>query len=199
MSSVAPSQPVAQPVTELTDLAAALEGHGFSLTAATLEPLPDKGLAHDHVRLMGTGLLAGIPKQSQHGLDDVASLKYQAACVQRASVGGHAPQLHSLVSRSRWLPRGALPVGLLDRQRANCRGSWRPSFALASIHVLPLPPPAQRAPLTDAAERLVALLADVKSQTICLTGPARRSSALRAVSWNDCGRRAGKPTGRRAA
>ncbi|MEO7939049.1 MAG: hypothetical protein ABIR55_10525 [Burkholderiaceae bacterium] len=70
---------MAQPLTDLTVLAAALEGHDLSQAAAKLEPLPDKGLAYDHVRLAGMGLLARIPKQSQLGLDAVANLKYQAA------------------------------------------------------------------------------------------------------------------------
>ena len=42
-----------------------------------LEPLKAKGLAHDHVRLVGTGWLARIPKQSQMQLGAQENLIYQ--------------------------------------------------------------------------------------------------------------------------
>ena len=56
---------------------------------AVLEPLPDTGLAHSHVRLVGHGVLARVPKQSQMALSPVGNLAYQAACFERAAAGGH--------------------------------------------------------------------------------------------------------------
>ena len=73
-----------------------------------LEPLADKGLAHDNIRLVGTGLLARIPKQSQLSLSAGANLAYQVACFDRASQSGHAPHLHSTLPPSVHLARGAL-------------------------------------------------------------------------------------------
>ena len=43
-------------------LRAALRDAAHPYAEATLEPLPDKGLAHDHVRLVGSGVLARLPK-----------------------------------------------------------------------------------------------------------------------------------------
>jgi hypothetical protein len=44
-----------------------------------LEPLPDTDLAHDHVRRIGTGLLARIAKQSQMQLGAADNLDCQVA------------------------------------------------------------------------------------------------------------------------
>ena len=83
---------------------------GNALSNADLELMPDKGLAHHHVRLRGRGIVARIPKQSQMNLDALENLRYQAACFQRASVGGHAPRLIEVLNPSAALRRGALLV-----------------------------------------------------------------------------------------
>ncbi|EWS64222.1 hypothetical protein Y695_02537 [Hydrogenophaga sp. T4] len=75
-----------------------------------LEALPDKGLAHWHVRLKGTGLLARIPKQSQMALVAQDNLLYQSTCFRRAEPSGHVPQLEAVLAPSEHLPRGALLV-----------------------------------------------------------------------------------------
>ncbi|MDX1656380.1 MAG: aminoglycoside phosphotransferase family protein, partial [Candidatus Competibacteraceae bacterium] len=67
----------------LSSLARRLE-----VDVARLEPLPTTGLAHDHVRLSGSGRLLRVPKQSQLGLSAAANLAYQAACFKRAAPGG---------------------------------------------------------------------------------------------------------------
>ena len=46
---------------------------------AALQTMADKGLAHHHVRLVGTGLIARLPKHSQMGLGARDSLNYEAA------------------------------------------------------------------------------------------------------------------------
>ncbi|HET9206950.1 MAG TPA: hypothetical protein VFO28_11975, partial [Burkholderiaceae bacterium] len=58
---------------------------------APLQPMADKGLAHHHVRLVGSGAIARLPKQSQMGLDARAALDYEATCFERAGVSGAAP------------------------------------------------------------------------------------------------------------
>jgi len=85
-----------------------LEGHPGA--HGVLEPLRDKGLAHDHVRLVGSGLLARIPKQSQMDLGAADNLAYQMACFDRAAAGGHTPALRGRLPPSQALPRGALLV-----------------------------------------------------------------------------------------
>lgn len=100
-----------------------------------LEPLPDKGLAHWHVRLIRTGWLARIPKQSQMGLAASENLCYQSACFQRAAPSGHVPLLHSVSEPSAGMPRGALLVEDIVGTPASEPHHLAPIMqALAAIH-----------------------------------------------------------------
>ena len=129
------------------------------------EPLPDKGLAHWHVRLPGSGLLARVPKQSQMNLPAAENLAYQAACFARAAPSGHVPRLHSVLAPSQHLPRGALLVEEITGQPARLPHDL-PALvqALAAIHALPLPPEAERAPLLNPADPMAALLHEIGQQ-----------------------------------
>lgn len=132
---------------------------------ALLEPLADKGLAHDHIRLVGTGLLARIPKQSQLQLSADANLEYQGACFNRASPAGHAPHLRATLPPSIHLPRGALLVEEIVGRAASLPGDLPAIIrALASLHALALPPPAQRGPLLHAADPLRDLVEEIELQ-----------------------------------
>ena len=86
----------------------------LDVARADLQPLPDTGLAHDHVRIGDTGTLARVPKQSQLGLAAAENLDYQAACFARASASGHVPRLHEKLAPDAALPMGALIVDLID-------------------------------------------------------------------------------------
>ena len=124
----------------LTVLAAALAGSGSKWASAPLQRLKDKGLAHDHVRLRGTGVLARIPTQSQLQLSAQDNLAYQRACFERASAAGHAPHLRAVLSPSVYLPRGALLVEEIMGRNALLPGDLGlVAQALASIRALPLP------------------------------------------------------------
>ena len=131
----------------------------------TPEPLPDTGLAHWHVRLPGSGLLARVPKQSQMDLPAAANLAYQAACFARAAPSGHVPRLHAVLAPSSHLPRGALLVEEIIGQPARLPHDL-PALvqALAAIHALPLPPDAERAPLLNPADPMAALLHEIAQQ-----------------------------------
>jgi hypothetical protein len=135
------------------------------LAAVALEALPDKGLAHVHLRLAGTGLLARLPKQSQLGLGAADHLAYEAACFARAQPGGHTPRLHATVAPTAALPRGALLVDEIAGRPAQLPQDL-PALvdALASLHALPLPPAHARAPLRDAADPLTALRDEIDAQ-----------------------------------
>jgi len=149
----------------LSSLRHALIDTGHPLAGAGLHRLPDKGLAHDHVRLEGSGLLARVPKQSQMGLAAADNLAYQRACFVRAQACGHTPQLHGVLPPSDALPRGALlveeivgrPVRLPEDLPALAQ-------ALAALHALSLPAPAGRPPLRADADPLHALLDEVRQQ-----------------------------------
>lgn len=136
---------------------------------AALEVLPDKGLTHHHVRLVGTGALARIPKQSQLGLSAPDNLAYQQACFMRGFASGATPRYLGCLPPSSELPRGALLVqeivGHPLRLPHDLKGMAR---ALAALHAMPLPPSLARAPLLDAADPLAALLNEINAQTVHL-------------------------------
>lgn len=130
-----------------------------------LEPLKAKGLAHDHVRLIGTGWLARIPKQSQMQLGAQENLIYQQACFERISPAGHAPYcLHVLVPCYS-LPRGALIVQEIQGRSANLPQDL-PLMAssMAALHRIELPSHKHRAPLMDALDPLQAMWEEVSKQ-----------------------------------
>lgn len=136
-----------------------------------LEPLPDAGLAHDHIRLLGTPWLARLPKQSQMGLPPAENLRYQAACFVRAAAGGHAPRLGGVLPAGDELPRGGLLVEAIDGRPVDlARADDRRAMveALAALHALPLPPPDARAPLLDPAAPLIALRDELQAQALHL-------------------------------
>ena len=132
---------------------------------AALEPLPDQGLAHAHMRLVGSGVLARIPKQSQMNLHAAGNLAYQAACFERAAASGHAPRLHGVLPPSAALPRGALLVEEIVGRAARLPQDLNAiAEALAAIHSLPLPDAAARVPLLDPADPLALLRGEIEAQ-----------------------------------
>ncbi|MEO7055500.1 MAG: hypothetical protein ABI281_03295, partial [Caldimonas sp.] len=129
---------------------------------APLEPLDDSGLAHAHVRLAGHGALARIPKQSQMKLAPAENLRYEAACFEQAAASGHTPKLFAVLPVSPGLPHGALVVEeIVGRAAVLPRDLAAIAAALAALHRVPLPAPAMRRPLQDAADPLCALLAEI--------------------------------------
>lgn len=162
-----------------------------AMAHAALEPLRDKGLAHDHIRLAGTGWLARVPKQSQMDLPAAENLAYQAACFRRAGAGGHVPRLHAVLPPSEALPHGALIVEEIAGRPARLPDDL-PAIAraLASIHALAVPP--VTAPLLAPADPLAAMADEVAGQGAYLAearlDPATRASieggiaALRALA-----------------
>lgn len=134
--------------------------------------LNDKGLAHSHFRLNGTGLLARIPKQSQMGLSPTDNLAYEAACFRRAQLCGHVPRLHSVIAPNGGLSWGALLVEEIFGSLADGSFCVEPIMqALASIHVLPVPSVLERAPLLSESDPLDNMLRLVLAQSAYLDHP----------------------------
>ncbi|SEM03288.1 Thiamine kinase [Roseovarius azorensis] len=152
-------------------LADALRGAGIAPGAPAL--MPDTGLAHDHIRLTGTGRIARLPKQSQMQLGAVENLAYQAACFTRASVSGHAPRLFAVLPPSDALPRGGLIVEDIIGRPARLPGDL-PAIvaALAAIHALPVPDAQDRAPLLNPPDPLAGLLEEIGAQAAYLDAAA---------------------------
>jgi thiamine kinase-like enzyme len=176
-------------------LRAALQAAGHPAADQPLEPLPDKGLAHDHVRLQGSGWLARIPKQSQLGLTAQDNLAYQRACFERAAASGHTPVLHGVLPPSALLPRGALLVQAIEGRPARLPHDLPAlAAALAALHALPLPEAAARAPLLNAVDPLQALVQEIDAQAahlglaglpaVVLTAVERERQRLRACLSN---------------
>ncbi|MGX0902211.1 thiamine kinase-like enzyme [Roseovarius sp. MBR-79] len=131
------------------------------------ELMPDTGLAHDHIRLGGTGRIARLPKQSQMQLGAAENLDYQAACFTRASASAHAPHLYAVLPPSQTLPRGGLIVEEIEGRAARLPEDLPAIMAaLAAIHGLPVPE--GRAPLLDPADPLADLLAEIEAQAAYL-------------------------------
>ena len=164
-------------------LAAALQVNASPWAGAALVRLPDKGLAHDHVRITGSGLLARIPKQSQMRLAPADNLAYQAACFERAAAGGHAPRLHGVLAPSAHLPRGALLVQEVVGRTATLPADL-PAIvqALAALHALPLPTPHARRPLLDDSDALAALYEELAQQAQYLAAAGVAPAVARAVT-----------------
>lgn len=166
----------------LQALGLALQEAGSLWAGAALEPLPDKGLAHDHVRLVGTGVLARIPKQSQLGLSALANLDYQRACYERAGASTHTPEIRGWLAPSPQLQRGALLV-----EEINGRAAVLPddldaiASALAAIHSLDMPADAQRPPLLDLPDPLAALAGEIAVQARHLGAAGLEGEVLAAV------------------
>lgn len=130
-----------------------------------LELLEDQGLAHAHVRLEGSGLLARIPKLSQVGLAPAEHLEHEAACFRRTMPSGATPRLHQVLPVSAELPFGALLVDEIDGEIPVLPAGLAPVIvALAAIHQLPLPAVDQRAPLPSLDDPLQAMIEELRTQ-----------------------------------
>ncbi len=151
-------------------LTRALHARQSAYAGCELEVLPDKGLAHHHVRLSGTRTIARIPKQSQLNLSAPDNLHYQAAGFDRASSGGHVPRLIDILLPDENLPRGALLVQEITGTTPQLpRHLKEICVAMASIHALPLPNPRSRPPLRDSCDPLQDMLDEIQSQAVYLS------------------------------
>ena len=138
-----------------------------------LAPMAQKGLAHDHVVIEGTGALLRVPRQSQFALPAKENLDYQLAGFARCAAGGHAPRPHGACPPSKAVPMGAAIVDHIEGRPARLPGDL-PALAecLASIHTLPVPDPECRPPLADHRNPVAGTLSSSKSRRCSSTRPA---------------------------
>ncbi|NWO55232.1 aminoglycoside phosphotransferase [Chromohalobacter salexigens] len=168
-------------------------------TGIDLHPMPDTGLAHDHIwirRRHGPDWVARLPKQSQMQLGVEDNLDFQAHCYRRTSESGHTPTLHGRLPIDATLPRGGLLVTAIHGRPARLPEDL-PAIAeaLAAIHRLPLPAAATRPPLASAASPCQAMREEVMAQahhldtlpSTLLDREARRhiDAALASLDGND--------------
>ena len=158
----------------------ALDRAALPCAGAAIEPLADTGLAHWHLRLVGSGWLARVPKQSQLGLSAHEHLAYEAACFAQAAASGHTPHLVAVLPPAPGLPRGALVVDEVQGRALRLPDDL-PALveALAALHALPLP--LQRAPLIDPPDPLRALADEVEAQARHLDAAALAPAARQRI------------------
>ncbi|WP_245986927.1 hypothetical protein [Azospirillum thermophilum] len=153
------------------------------LAASDLHPMPLKGVAHDHVRLAGRGLVARIPRWSQMGLDPAAALEHQATAFRRAEPCGHTPPLAAVLPPGDGLPMGALLVREIAGRPPRLPGDMASvARALAALHSLPLPAPQDRPPLPAPADPVAATLAVVERQAEWFARAGLSAAAAGAVA-----------------
>ncbi len=133
------------------------------LDPGALEPMPLKGVAHDHVRLRGRRLVARIPRWSQLGLDPWTALERQAAAFRRAEPSGHTPRFAGLLPPGDGLPLGALLVGEVEG-RSPVLPADMPAIARALAALHRMAPPDVFEPLPAPPDPVAALLAQVERQ-----------------------------------
>lgn len=120
------------------------------LRAGEVAPMTAKGVNHDHYRLPGKGLVLRVPRATPWSGDAAAQLEGEAAAFERAAPARATPRLAAVLPPSRHLPRGALLVEEIAGRVPRLPEDLPPlAAALARLHRLPLPPPAQRPPLPD--------------------------------------------------
>lgn len=144
-----------------------------------LDRLPDKGLAHDHVRIKSLRIrghrpLVRLPRLSQFGLDPAANLTYQAACFHRASQGGHAPRLIDRLEPSETLPMGALVVDEIEGDSLQLPENL-PGMAtcFARAHLLAVPRSDERPPLAYHDDPLAGVMGFIEAQAPFVEASAR--------------------------
>jgi hypothetical protein len=148
-------------------LAAALRAlPGFAALAEdALEPIGFTGMAHDHLRIRGRGLVLRVPRVSQWAMPPEINLAYQAACFRRAAPSGRTPRLDGVLPPGPALPMGALVVEEIRGRKPRFPAEL-PALAeaLRRIHALPLPAPEARRPLLSPADGLAHLVRVIELQ-----------------------------------
>jgi Ser/Thr protein kinase RdoA (MazF antagonist) len=150
----------------------------------------EKGVAHAHYRLPALDLVLRIPRLSQWALAPEENLAYQAACFARSQESGATPRLHAVLPVSPDLPRGALLVEAIDGRPPRLPvGMPALAEALARLHALSLPAPAERKPLADHSlvGPIAGTLAVIERQVPALDAPdlpaATRDILLAELGW----------------
>lgn len=137
-----------------------------TLTLDELEPANFTGMAHDHIRLKGKGLILRVPRVSQWGLPAEVNLAYQSACFSRAEASGLTPRLFAVLPPGPALAMGALVVEEIPGRKVRLPADLAALAAcLSRIHRLPLPAAEARQPLLSPPQPLAQLLTTIELQS----------------------------------
>jgi len=156
---------------------------GFAdVDRAELQPMLVKGLAHEHIRIAGRGLVLRVPRLSQFGLEPEANLQYQRACFERAEASGATPCIHGVLPVEDRIPYGALIVEEIIGRAPRVPGDMAALVgALAALHMLPLPGDDARAPLTIHTDAVSGTLRFIETQAVYLPEAGLAADAARQI------------------
>ena len=172
---------------DLSQLFAVLKARPLfsAIRAGDLERLPDKGLAHDHVRIKGLRVqgrrpLVRLPRLSQFGLDPSHNLAYQAACFERASESARVPFLIDRVEPSQCPPMGALVVAEIEGGPVQLpRDLAAMAECFARVHLLPVPEPRHRRPLASQDDPILGIMGFIETQAPFIEASAKNPASVR--------------------
>ncbi len=172
-------------MTDLKALAAALAGvPGLAaIGPQDLHKLPDKGIAHDHLSIGSSGLLARVPRPGQFAAGGGDYIRYQAESFRRAGASARVPRLIAAIVPAPGLPVGALVIEEIKGRPPHVPAEM-PAIAgcLARIHSLPVPPPAERPPLYDHADPALGTLQIVERNAGFLEASGAEPETLKAAA-----------------
>jgi hypothetical protein len=159
-----------------------------SFADAPIVPMPAKGVAHAHFRLVGHSLVLRVPRLSQWGMPAAENLAYQAACFRRAEPSGATPRLVAMLPPREHLPRGALLVEEITGRPPRLPDDL-PAIAgaLARLHTIAVP--SDPGPLRDQRHEgpFAATLAVIVEQSSALhrseIPPLTRQALETEIAW----------------
>jgi thiamine kinase-like enzyme len=157
-----------------------------SLRETDLASLSSKGTAHGHIAIVpqidGRKLVVRIAYAFANDPTAAARLDVQAEAFRRCAPSGFTPRLFGVVP-----PSEAMPGGLLIVDRIEGRVPRLPdeidlmAQSLAAIHALPVPSPAEAAPLPCPSDAVAALLQSIETNAPFFDKMAMASEARRAL------------------
>ncbi len=158
------------------------------LVRGDLRPMAVKGIVHDHIRLVGRGLIVRAPRYSAWGMPPDANLDYQAACFRRAWPSGHTPRLAGVLEPGADLPDGALVVEEIVGRAPRLPDDFEAmAKALARIHGLGLAPEPDRPPLVYHRDPVAGILQRIETQAENVEradiAPAARQAIFDELDW----------------
>jgi hypothetical protein len=147
-----------------------------------LQPMLVKGLAHEHIRIAGRGLVLRVPRLSQFGLPPEANLDYQQACFERAASSRATPRIHGVLPVEDRIPYGALIVEEIVGRAPRIPDDMAAlADCLAALHMLPLPAEEGRAPLGVHADAVSGTLHFIETQAAYLPEAGLVADAARQI------------------
>ena len=171
-------------VADLEALGRALHriGDFADVDPADLQPMLVKGLAHEHIRIAGRGLVLRVPRLSQFGLEPEANLIYQQACFERAEASNATPRFHGVLPVEDRIPYGALVVEEIIGHAPRLPEDMAAlADGLAALHMLPLPAEDARAPLTVHIDAVSGTLRFIETQAAYLPEAGLVADAVRQI------------------